>query len=71
MRSGIQAVPILALEEPIKDLAFSQPQNTQSLLVALCYQQPSPSILDQVPIDLPSWILSGCLELMGQTQFTA
>ena len=71
VRSGIQAVPTLPDEETIQEIALSQPQDTRSLLVALCYQQPSPSILDQVPIDLPGWLLSGCLELMGQTKLTA
>ena len=71
VRSGIQGVIILPDEEAIQDIALSQPQELRSLLVALCYQQPSPSILDQVPIDLPGWLLSGCLELMGQTKLTA
>jgi hypothetical protein len=71
VRSGIQAESILPVEETIQEIAFSKPQDTRSLLVALCYQQPSPSILDQVPIDGPGWLLSGCLELIGQTQITA
>jgi hypothetical protein len=71
VRSGIQTEPTMPDEKTIKDVAFSQPQDTRSLLVALCYQQPNPSILDQVPIDVPGWLLSGCLELMGQTQITA
>ena len=70
VRSGIQAVPTMPDEETIKDFAFSQPKDLRSLLVALCYQQPTPSILDQVPIDMPGWLLSGCLELMGQAQIT-
>ena len=71
VRSGIQTVPTLPDEKTIKDFAFSQPNDLRSLLVALCYQQPSPAILDQVPIDVPGWLLSGCLELMGQAQFSA
>ena len=71
VRSGIQTVPTLPDEKTIKDVAFSQPKDLRSLLVALCYQQPSPAILDQVPVDMPGWLLSGCMELMGQTQITA
>ena len=71
VRSGIQSEANLPAEETIKDFALSQPNDLRSLLVALCYQQPSPSILDQVPIDVPGWLLSGCLELMGQAQFSA
>ena len=71
VRSGIQTVPTLPDEKTIKDVAFCQPKDLRSLLVALCYKQPSPAILDQVPIDVPGWLLSGCLELMGQTQITA
>ena len=71
VRSGIQSEAILPAEETIKDFALSQPNDLRSLLVALCYQQPSPSILDQVPIDVPGWLLSSCLELMGQIQITA
>lgn len=71
VRSGIQTVPILTDEKSIQDIALGQPQDTRSLLVALCYQQPSPSILELVPIDVPGWLLSGCLELMGQTQISA
>ena len=68
VRSGIQTVPILTVEESIQEIAFGQPKDVRSLLVALCYQQPSPSILDLVPTDLPGWLLTGCLELMGETQ---
>ena len=71
VRSGIQREPILPEEEAIQEIALSQPKDVRSLLVALCYQQPSPAILDLVPTDLPGWLLSGCLELMGQTQITA
>ena len=71
VRSGIQAVPILPDEESIQEIALSQPNDLRSLLVALCYQQPSPSILDQVPIDVPGWLPSGCLELMVQSKLTA
>ena len=68
VRSGIQTVPTLPDEETIKDFAFSKPDDLSSLLVALCYQQPSQSILDQFPINVPGWLLSGCQELIGQTE---
>ena len=71
VRSGIQAVPILPQEESIQEIAFGQPKDVRSLLVALCYQQPSPAILDLVPTDLSDWLLTGCLELMGEAQITA
>ena len=71
VRSGIQTEPTMPNEKTIKDVAFSQLRDTRSLLVALCYQQPSPAILDQLPVDMPGWLLSGFQELMGQTQFTA
>jgi len=71
VRSGIQSETIQPEEKAIQNVALSQPQDLRSLLVALCYQQPSPAILDQVLADLPRWFLSGCQELMGQAQFTA
>ena len=71
VQSGIQGETIQPYEEVIKNIAFSQPNDLPSLLVALCYQQPTPSMLDQVPIDVPGWLHTGCLELMGQTQITA
>ena len=71
VRSGIQAVPILPQEESIQEIAFGQPKDVRSLLVALCYQQASPAILDLVPTDLSDWLLTGCLELMGGAQITA
>ena len=71
VRSGIQSKPILPEEESIQDRALGQPHDLQSLLVALCYQEPSPSILDQISIDVPDWFLSGCQEVMDLTITTA
>ena len=71
VRSGIQNESILPDEEALQEIALSKPQELRSLLVALCYQLPNPSILDQVPVDMPGWFLSGCQELIAQAQFTA
>lgn len=71
VRSGIQSEPILPNEEAMQEIALSQPQGLRSLLVALCYHQPNPEILNHGNGDLPSWFLSGCQELMDQGQFTA